>query len=151
MRGFSTAALMAIVASVAAIPITPAAPALQRRAEVMRSEGMAEHDIAEQLSIPLIDNELEHQPFLDHVTSRLYAVFRTPSEEEKRDQSGDIAPGSLESPQMLPRAAAPQSFADTISQKFGAVFRGQDFSIRDFGYEGKELELRRPTGMRHWD
>lgn len=47
---------------------------------------------------------------------------------------------------MLPRAATPESLGDYIK----AVLRGEDLRKREFGYEGKELELRRPEGMRHW-
>jgi hypothetical protein len=31
------------------------------------------------------------------------------------------------------------------------VLRGEDREKRRFGYEGKELEMRRPEGMRHWN
>lgn len=31
-----------------------------------------------------------------------------------------------------------------------AVLSRDDAERRRFAYEGKELELRRPTGMRHW-
>jgi len=42
MRLFTAAAFVAAIASVCAIPITPAAPALQRRAEQFRLEGLKE-------------------------------------------------------------------------------------------------------------
>jgi hypothetical protein len=99
----------------------------------------------------LLEQEEQQQPFFESISSRLYSIFQQPSSEEKRDLSGDIAPGSLESPQMLPRAAAPETFVDAVAQRFNAVFGGQDVETRNFGYEGKELELRRPEGMRHWN
>ncbi|KAF2180715.1 hypothetical protein K469DRAFT_714289 [Zopfia rhizophila CBS 207.26] len=52
---------------------------------------------------------------------------------------------------MLPRAAAPEPLTDTITATINAVLRGDDVEKRQFGYEGKELEMRRPEGMRHWD
>lgn len=42
MRVFTSLAALALLAVATAIPITPAAPELQRRAEEMRSMGMAE-------------------------------------------------------------------------------------------------------------
>lgn len=62
------------------------------------------------------------------------------------DASGDIAPGSLEAPQMLPRPASKKS---TKLDRF-ITFLLKDDSEKNSAYEGKELELRRPTGMRHW-
>ena len=47
---------------------------------------------------------------------------------------------------MLPRAAAPISLGET----FKAMLKGEDVRKREFAYEGKELEMRRPEGMRHW-
>lgn len=71
-------------------------------------------------------------------------LFRTPLADNENDISGDIAPGSLEAPQMLPSAPAPEE--SSLLQTICAFFHGRESSA----YEGKELELRRPTGMRHW-
>jgi|TARA_R110002003_G_scaffold40_5_gene2630 hypothetical protein len=60
--------------------------------------------------------------------------------------SGDIAPGSLDSPSMLPKAATDER--DSFFRSLCALFHGGD--SESSGYEGKEGELRRPTGMRHW-
>ncbi|KAH7117784.1 hypothetical protein B0J11DRAFT_441730 [Dendryphion nanum] len=151
MRAFTSLAVLAFVITVAGTPITPAAPKLQRRAEEMRSTGMAEHDIAKQLTLPLFEQEEELHPLISQVSEKFYKLFKTPENEEKRDLSGDIPPGSLESPQMLPRVAAPESLTETLSKKVHAVFGNGDIERRGFGYEGKELEMRRPQGMRHWD
>ncbi|KAF2270137.1 hypothetical protein CC78DRAFT_599480 [Lojkania enalia] len=150
MLSFTTLALLAILAVVSAVPITPSAPEQQRRAERLRYEGVPEREIAEQLSLPMRGADIEGHPFYSHVNDRFPSFFRSPSELEKRDVSGDIAPGSLEAPQMLPQAAAPESLADTISQAINALLKGEDYERRNFGYEGKELELRRPKGMRYW-
>ncbi|KAF2001609.1 hypothetical protein P154DRAFT_619277 [Amniculicola lignicola CBS 123094] len=149
MRAFSARALLAIVVSVAAIPITPSAPEHQLLAEQMRSEGLSEHDIAERLSTPL-DTALKSGPFFAQISGRVHSLLHSPSDEIKRDVSGDIAPGSLESPQMLPRAAVPDTFTDTVARCLAAFFRGEEIEKQNFGYEGKELEMRRPEGMRHW-
>lgn len=84
------------------------------------------------------------------MTSKLHSLLYSRAKLEKHDDSGDIAPGSFEAPQMLPRVAAPESYADTISQAIIAMLKGEDIESRKFGYEGKELELRRPEGIRHW-
>ena len=68
-------------------------------------------------------------------------------EEDEEPRSGDIAPGSLEAPSMLPR---PANRDDTLYSKIYAMLRSEDAERRNYAYEGKELELRRPTGMRHW-
>jgi hypothetical protein len=66
-----------------------------------------------------------------------------PFDDEQEDFSGDVAPGSLESPQVLPKASEEDGFFD----KLCAMFHRAESS---FGYEGKELELRRPEGIRDW-
>ncbi|KAF2751204.1 hypothetical protein M011DRAFT_473711 [Sporormia fimetaria CBS 119925] len=137
---------LALAALVVAIPITPSAPELQSFAEQMRIEGMSEHDIAEQLYLTA-NSEVTSVPIFSQLSSQVYSLFDGNRELRKRDITGDIAPGSLEAPQMLPRAAAPPSFADTLRS---LLWRG-DLERREFGYEGKELEMRRPEGMRHWD
>ena len=73
------------------------------------------------------------------------------SRREKRDVSGDIPPGSLDAPEMLPRAAAPDTVVDTIIQAISTILSRGDAELRKFAYEGKEAEMRRPEGMRHWD
>ena len=83
----------------------------------------------------------------------MHALFHTSErvEErvEKRYSSGDIAPGSPEAPQILPRAATPDSLADTVSWAISIVFRMDDMEKRRFGYEGKESDVRRPERIRH--
>jgi hypothetical protein len=169
-------AMMAITVTVAAVPITPAAPELQRLAEQLRSEGVEEvctihtnrsaslpnmyahisqHDITKQLSLPssqLSDSlEPSTRPFLHHVTDKFHGFFHAQTDEEERDASGDIAPGSLEGPVMLPRAAAPESRTERVMDAISAILRRGDIERRRFAYEGKEAEMRRPEGMRHWD
>ena len=61
------------------------------------------------------------------------------------DTEGDIAPGSLAAPQMLPLKAEEEK--GSLWGGLCALFSGRESS---FGYEGKEGEMRRPTGMRHW-
>jgi hypothetical protein len=61
--------------------------------------------------------------------------------------SGDIAPGSLDSPSMLPKAQSKER-ETSLFRAVAVLFRGDEAG--KFGYEGKEGELRRPTGMRHW-
>ena len=59
-----------------------------------------------------------------------------------------MAPGSMEAPQMLPKAAAGGS--SSLYRMLCRVFQGGRREEFDFGYEGKEGELRRPEGMKHW-
>ena len=108
-----------------------------------------QHDISERLTLPASNDldEISFQPLYSQVSTGFHSLFRSHLEDEERDLSGDIPPGSLEAPQMLPRAAAPTTLFDSIR----AVLRGQDAKRREFGYEGKEGELRRPEGMRHWE
>lgn len=47
---------------------------------------------------------------------------------------------------MLPRPTPAAS--STFDRVFTFLKKGDD--DKNFAYEGKELELRRPTGMRHW-
>ncbi|KAF2277769.1 uncharacterized protein EI97DRAFT_374080 [Westerdykella ornata] len=139
MRSLTPFVLLAVAASVTAIPITPAAPKLQHLAEQMRFEGVAEHDIAEQLALSPETSEDLPGPLLSQLPFPLRSLFGAKAATAERDLTGDIAPGSLEAPQMLPRAAAPQSFIDRLKAKESSA------------YEGKESEMRRPWGMRHWD
>jgi hypothetical protein len=77
-------------------------------------------------------------------------LHTTPTSDDYEDDFdlffGDIAPGSMDSPSMLPKelAAERESFFRSL-----LAFFGRDGSD-SFGYEGKEGEMRRPTGMRHW-
>jgi hypothetical protein len=77
----------------------------------------------------------------------LFYSFSTSSDEDfssnEQDFTGDIAPGSVQAPQVLPTASEEASFLDRLC----ALFHRAESS---FGYEGKELELRRPEGMRDW-
>jgi len=68
-------------------------------------------------------------------------------QDSERDTSGDIAPGSLDVPQILPRPALSQP-ANALENLIALLWK--DDAGNHFAYEGKELELRRPTGMRHW-
>lgn len=77
--------------------------------------------------------------------NRLSALLDSLSNsDEEVDFEGDVAPGSMEAPQMLPKAAASGS---SLYRSLCALFHsGND----DLGYEGKESEMRRPEGMKHW-
>ncbi|KAJ8118986.1 hypothetical protein OPT61_g138 [Boeremia exigua] len=143
MRSFILMAAMALLAFVSAMPITPSAPQLQKRAEQFRLEGLREFDIAERLSAPIVDSD-EIEPILTRFHNRISAFLESlANADEDIDVEGDIAPGSMEAPQMLPKAAAHgSSFYRTLT----ALFHSDD----DLGYEGKESELRRPEGMKHW-
>jgi hypothetical protein len=90
--------------------------------------------------------EVQPRPVISHLSSKLHAFLHTGPLGE-RDRSGDIAPGSLDAPDMLPQAPRPESFIDTIK----GIFTGESSESREYAYEGKELEMRRPQGMRHWD
>lgn len=48
---------------------------------------------------------------------------------------------------MLPRPT-PVASPSTLDRVLKFLRKGND--DKNFAYEGKELELRRPTGMRHW-
>ncbi|ORY15143.1 hypothetical protein BCR34DRAFT_189901 [Clohesyomyces aquaticus] len=148
MRSVLVNIAVTIFATASAYPITPSASEHQLRAEQMRFSGISEHEIAEQLALPIPSLD-DDQPLLLRLSSKAQSMFRPDSAFEKRDTSGDIAPGSLEAPQLLPRAAGPETLADSIS-RIMTVLRGEDLEKRKFGYEGKELEMRRPEGMRHW-
>ncbi|KAH7067756.1 hypothetical protein FB567DRAFT_255115 [Paraphoma chrysanthemicola] len=143
MRYFLLLVLATIVAFATAIPITPSAPRLQKRAEQFRLQGLKEFEIAERLSASAAETET----FRSRVNHRFHSIFHTPSAEYDLDLfSGDIAPGSLDSPSMLPKAATDER--DSFFKSLCALFHGSD--RESFGYEGKEGEMRRPTGMRHW-
>jgi hypothetical protein len=66
------------------------------------------------------------------------------SDDDEIDVEGDVAPGSMEAPQMLPKAAAGGS---SLYRSLCKLFQG---GREEFGYEGKEEEMRRPEGMKHW-
>ncbi|KAF1965580.1 hypothetical protein BU23DRAFT_584943 [Bimuria novae-zelandiae CBS 107.79] len=148
MRFFTSLAVVAFVASVCAVPITPSAPELQRRAEQFRLQGLREHEIAEQLTLTTTtttsaDSSL---PIISRLSTKLHALFHDcTSDDHDDDVSGDIPPGSLEAPQMLPR---PTPISSSALERLVAFLKKTDDEA--FAYEGKELELRRPTGMRHW-
>jgi hypothetical protein len=151
MRSFILMAFVALFAFVSALPITPSAPQLQKRAEQFRLEGLKEFDIAERLSNPSTDaDSAELEPFLTHLNSKMHDLLSNLSfsRDDEDDFSGDVAPGSMESPQMLPKAAARQSLPERVYQSLCTLFHGG--SSEDYGYEGKELEMRRPEGMKHW-
>ena len=85
------------------------------------------------------------------MTNKFHGFFHAQTDGEERDVSGDIAPGSLEGPVMLPRAAAPESRTERLIDAINVILRRSDAEGRRFAYEGKEAEMRRPEGMRHWD
>ncbi|KAF2678204.1 hypothetical protein K458DRAFT_377260 [Lentithecium fluviatile CBS 122367] len=147
MRAFTSVAALAFVASICAIPITPAAPSLQRRAEQFRLKGLQEYEIAAKLALPETIPTTEPEPFLSHFSNKISSLFHHCDEDDDEEpRAGDIAPGSLEAPSMLPR---PANQDDTMYDRIIALLRS-DAERKSYAYEGKELELRRPTGMRHW-
>jgi hypothetical protein len=99
------------------------------------------------MSIPFEERESRPTRLLEQLTFGFHSAV--PSKSSTRDHSGDIAPGSMDAPQMLPRAITSdsESLLDAIGNMLGVGHRKE----RGFGYEGKELEMRRPEGMRHWD
>ncbi|KAF1939666.1 hypothetical protein EJ02DRAFT_467997 [Clathrospora elynae] len=143
MHSFILLAVVAIIATVSAIPITPSAPRLQKRAEQFRLQGLKEFEIAERLSTPTTSSTVD--PWRTRMNNKFHTLFHSPSSDNEQDFSGDIAPGSFEAPQILPKASA--SEGATFLESLGALFHRAESS---FGYEGKELELRRPEGMRDW-
>jgi hypothetical protein len=92
---------------------------------------------------------METETFRTRINHKLHSILHTPSVDYDFDLfSGDIAPGSLDSPSMLPTKAQAddsKSFFHSITALF---HRGDEKS--SFGYEGKEGEMRRPQGSRHW-
>ncbi|KAJ4355739.1 uncharacterized protein N0V89_003759 [Didymosphaeria variabile] len=150
MRFFTPLAFMAFVVSVCAVPITPSAPTLQRRAEQFRLQGLQEHEIAEKLTLPSTTSAEDISlPFFSHLSTKLRTLLHDCSDSGDHDDdvSGDIAPGSLEAPQMLPR---PTTLSEPSALGRFVAFLKKGDEEKNFAYEGKELELRRPTGMRHW-
>ncbi|KAF1925728.1 uncharacterized protein M421DRAFT_423566 [Didymella exigua CBS 183.55] len=145
MRSFILMAVMALLAFVSAMPITPSAPHLSKRAEQLRLEGLREFDIAERLSAPIVDSD-QFEPFMTRFHNKLSAMIDSlaGADEEAFDVEGDVAPGSVEAPQMLPKASTRGS---SIYRSVCALFHGGE---DDLGYEGKELQWRRPEGMKHW-
>ncbi|KAH7379394.1 hypothetical protein DE146DRAFT_317295 [Phaeosphaeria sp. MPI-PUGE-AT-0046c] len=132
-----------LFALAAAIPITPSAPRLQKRAEQFRLQGLREFEIAERLSASAAETE----SFRSRINHKLHTILHTPSMDYDIDLfAGDIAPGSLDSPSMLPQASVAER--KSIFRTLRAFINGGD--EESFGYEGKEGEMRRPTGMRHW-
>ncbi|KAF1917257.1 hypothetical protein BDU57DRAFT_444962 [Ampelomyces quisqualis] len=143
MRSLFFIVLATISAFVSAIPITPSAPRLQKRAEQFRLQGLREFEIAERLSASAAESET----FRSRINHKFHSIFHTPSADYDFDLfSGDIAPGSLDSPSMLPKESTEHT------ESFFRSLRGLFHSSGEesFGYEGKEGEMRRPTGMRHW-
>ncbi|EMD92804.1 hypothetical protein COCC4DRAFT_50883 [Bipolaris maydis ATCC 48331] len=150
MRSYIFIALAALFALACAVPITPSAPRLQKRAEQYRLQGLAEFQIAERLSSSASSFGVD--PWRARLNKKLHALLDAPPtdeegkitfEEEAEDFSGDIAPGTLEAPSALPKALKEASMYDRLC----AMFHRAESS---FGYEGKELELRRPEGVQNW-
>ncbi|KAF1828886.1 hypothetical protein BDW02DRAFT_474778, partial [Decorospora gaudefroyi] len=129
---------------VSALPITPSAPHLRKRAEQFRLQGLKEFEIAQRLST---------SPSLSPSTSSWRTRLSTKmndlldsSQQEEEDFSGDIAPGSLDAPQLLPTASSWETDVGVWGRLCALFVRAES----SFGYEGKELELRRPQGGRSW-
>lgn len=145
--------LFTFVADVAAAPISPSAADTERIAERMRAEGLSERDITNRLTsgIPssdqpssLLSTAVKAQAFL------ISPIYRHP-QQEKRDTSGDIPPGSLEAPEMLPRSPAPDTTIDAIEEIINSVLsRSRSAEHRQLAYEGMEGAVRRPQGSRYW-
>ncbi|KAK7181708.1 hypothetical protein DPSP01_008645 [Paraphaeosphaeria sporulosa] len=155
MRFFTPLAFLAFAMSITAVPITPSAPSLQRRAEQFRLQGLQEHEIAEKLTLVSTPSAEDDSPLptslFSSLSTKLHSLLRPCSEEDHDDYddiSGDIAPGSLEAPQMLPRPVATLGKPSALGRIIAVLRKGDEGG--NFAYEGKELELRRPTGMRHW-
>lgn len=102
-------------------------------------------DIAERLSAPIVDSD-ELEPFLTRFHNKLSAMLESLSgaDEDDFDVEGDVAPGSVEAPQMLPKTS---TRGPSIYRSLCALFLGGE---DDLGYEGKEAQWRRPEGMKHW-
>jgi hypothetical protein len=157
--------LASLVALISAIPITPSAPRLQKRAEQFRLQGLREVSLPPtyppsfpplHLTSPLhiltptkfeIAQRLSASPaetatFRSRLNSQFLALFHSL---EDYDLAGDIAPGSLDAPSMLPRISEESS-----SKGFSSLRKLLGKEEEGLGYEGKEGEMRRPTGSRHW-
>jgi hypothetical protein len=157
MRSYILIAFAALFALACAVPITPSAPRLQKRAEQYRLQGLAEFQIAERLSSSASSFGVD--PWRARINKKLHALLDTlsaeaeeegedveeeaPIEETEEDFSGDIAPGTLESPSVLPKALKEATLFDRLC---GMFHRAES----SFGYEGNELELRRPEGGQNW-
>ncbi|KAI4950961.1 hypothetical protein J4E86_007470 [Alternaria arbusti] len=148
MRSFIIMAIVALFAFASAMPISPSAPRLQKRAEQYRLQGLREFEIAERLSSSASSDV---DPWRTRMNHKFHALFDpTPTDEEgasydddQEDFSGDVAPGSVEAPQVLPKASEEDSLFDRLC----AMFHRAESSL---GYEGKELDVRRPGGVRDW-
>ncbi|KAA8617522.1 hypothetical protein PtrV1_09029 [Pyrenophora tritici-repentis] len=145
-------ALVALVAICTAMPISPAAPRFQKRAEQYRLQGLREFEIAERLTNSASSAYVD--TWRTRLNNKLHALFEpldTDEQEfsveftidEKGDFSGDLVPGSLEAPQVLPKPPKEGGFWDRLCSRFHSA-------ESSFGYEGKEREMRRPEGMRDW-
>lgn len=154
MRFYLLIALAAVLALVSAMPITPSAPHLQKRAEQFRLQGLREFEIASRLMESEANpTAADLDPWRIRLNNKFHALFDSSAtgedildqdiDDEEQDFSGDVAPGSMEAPSYRVKASEKDSLLDRMC----ALFRGKESS---FGYEGKEGELRRPTGERDW-
>jgi hypothetical protein len=102
-------------------------------------------EIAERLSAPIVDAD-ELEPFMTRFHNKLSAMLESLSgaDEDEFDVEGDVAPGSVEAPQMLPKTSTSRS---GVYRSLCALFHGGDDVL---GYEGKEAQWRRPEGSKHW-
>ncbi|CAA9963481.1 hypothetical protein CFE70_006911 [Pyrenophora teres f. teres 0-1] len=152
MRSFILMALVALFALCAAMPISPAAPRFQKRAEQYRLQGLGEFEIAERLSNSASSAHID--TWRARLNNKLHALFEPLEADEQGltveftidemgDFSGDLVPGSLEAPQLLPKPSKEGGFWDRLCAK---IHRAES----SFGYEGKEREMRRPEGTRDW-
>ena len=140
MRSILYIVLATLLAVVTAIPITPSAPRLQKRAEQFRLQGLREFEIAERLSASAAETET----FRSRINHKLHSILH---KDDFDLFSGDIAPGSMDSPSMLPKEVSPES-RESLFRSLLVLFGRDDNG--GFGYEGKEGEMRRPQGSRHW-
>jgi hypothetical protein len=97
----------------------------------------AQFEIAERLSTP---TDTTTDPWRTRLNAKFHALFQ-----DKEDFSGDVVPGSLEAPQALPISSPSEEM--TLYERLCALFMSAE---SDFGYEGKEAEMRRPQGARDW-
>jgi hypothetical protein len=106
----------------------------------------SQFEIAERLSGSLA----ESIAFRSRINNRLHSIFNSHSPDDIDDErdlfAGDIAPGSLDAPSVLPKALTDER--DSFFRSLCVLFHGSDGDSS--GYEGKEGELKRPSGMRQW-
>ncbi|OCK79142.1 hypothetical protein K432DRAFT_426768 [Lepidopterella palustris CBS 459.81] len=143
---------LAIIVTIAAVPITPSAADVQHITETMRAEGASERDIIVYLTSP--NPSPTTIPSSTLALSKPQSFFTPPFHHrttiQKRDTSGDISPGSLDAPWMLPRPTNPDTTVGFIEEIIDSLLNRDSIEGREFAYEGKEDAVWRPSGSRHW-